>query len=50
VADRSGIVDFVVPTVEEARALIAEGATSGGGFLKQAGLNPADAAEEVNRS
>jgi hypothetical protein len=45
--DRSEIVDFVVPTPEEARALIAEGATNGRDLLEQAGFTPEDAAAEL---
>jgi hypothetical protein len=37
------IVDFVILTVDEARALIADGATNGRELLEQAGLSPAEA-------
>jgi hypothetical protein len=46
---RTEIVDFVVPTVEEALALIAKGATNRLDLLEQAGLTTAEAEAELAR-
>ena len=43
------VVDFVVPTVEDARRLIAEGATNKIDLLEQAGLSRAEAERELTR-
>jgi hypothetical protein len=43
------LVDFVIPTVEEARALIADGAVNAQELLEDAGISPAAAAAEVER-
>lgn len=41
--------DFDVPTVEQARKLIADGATNGRDLLEQAGLSREEAEAEVAR-
>jgi hypothetical protein len=46
---RAEHVDFVIPTVEEALKLIAEGATNRVDLLEQAGLSTAEAEAELGR-
>jgi hypothetical protein len=46
---RVEIVDFVVPSVEDARKAIADGAVNGRDLLEEAGLSPADAEAELKR-
>ena len=47
--DHREIVDFVVPTLDEARGLIAEGATNRIDLLEQAGLSWAEAEADLRR-
>lgn len=41
------IFDFVVPTLDEARDYIRDGATNGVELLEEAGMNPDNAEAEV---
>jgi hypothetical protein len=47
--DRTDLIDFVVPTVDDALALINGGATNGRQLLKEAGLSSAEAEAELAR-
>jgi len=46
---RADCIDFVMSTLREARAYIAEGAINGVALLEQAGLTTAEAEAEVKR-
>jgi hypothetical protein len=48
-ADRVEMVDFVLPTLAEALAYIAEGATNKLDLLEQSGLTTAEAEAELKR-
>jgi hypothetical protein len=48
-ADREEFVDFVVPTLDEARALIAGGALNGRELLDECGLPPVEVDAELVR-
>lgn len=48
-ADCVDMIDFVVPTVEEALSLIAKGATNARDLLEQAGLTRPEAEAELRR-
>jgi hypothetical protein len=47
--DHREIIDFVVPTIEEALALIADGAINKLDLLEQAGLSTEQAVGELKR-
>ncbi len=43
------LMDFVVPTLDEARAYIADGAVNGAELLEDAGMTTAEAEAELAR-
>lgn len=49
-SDRVEIIDFVVPTLDEALALMGEGATNRLDLLEQAGLSSTEAEAELARA